>query len=402
MDASAGTLPWSHRLLITALLAGVGLRVAFWLGSTGSNDIRIWAVFAREIEAGGLIQEYVRNSRFNHPPLMGLWSVAALKLSQWSGMDFSRVFKVVPLAADLAAIVVVTREVARRRLGGTLAMATAMATSLVTILVAAYHGNTDTACAFLALIAILLVDRGDRPFLAGLALAGALNVKLIPLVLLPALLVLQARSLRHAGWFILGGVIGMLPFLAPAWSVGEAFYKNAIAYNSFPNRWGLHFLFDELMQVGPWRQTFAPIDAFWSKHARYVILLGSLVLGLHARWRGLSARSTAAAAMGLFLVLAPGIGVQYFVFPAILIAAVGPGRATVYGLLAGVFAAAIYAHFSPLTLPLASFHRGPIPVNVALLGVPVWFVLLELILAHGRGRADAWLPMRATREGAHD
>ena len=59
--------------------------------------------------------------------------------------------------------------------------AAVFSTSLVSIVVTGHHGNTDSACAVLTLAAVALIADGRRPFVAGLAFAAALNVKLIPL-----------------------------------------------------------------------------------------------------------------------------------------------------------------------------------------------------------------------------
>src|ERR1019366_9339248 len=50
------------------------------------------------------------------------------------------------------------------------------------ILVSGFHGNTDCLHAAFVLVAVIAFDR-QRYFLAGLLLAAALNVKLIPLLL---------------------------------------------------------------------------------------------------------------------------------------------------------------------------------------------------------------------------
>jgi hypothetical protein len=363
-------------------------RVVLWAVSEGSNDARLWHQFAREIAARGVLDEYVKNGRFNHPPLMGLWSVVALKASVWTGIGFAKVFKLLPLAADALALLALRAWASRtgRDVGVVVGVA---ATSVVAILTSAYHGNTDNACAALVLCAALLVDAGAAPFVAGLVFAASLNVKLIPLVVAPALFLVQARTMRDGVRFLLGMSLGLLPFVVPVVAVGAAFYKNAIAYNSFPNRWGIHFLLDEAMKLSGTQKggVLRELDVAWQAHARYVIMAASALLGLHARRFGRSAVEVTAAALAMFLVLAPGIGVQYFVYPAMALAAVSPLRGGIYGVSAAAFIGCAYVSFSPLLLPLASYHKGPYPVWVGVVGVVTWCVLIESVVAFLRRTA---------------
>ena len=66
----------------------------------------------------------------------------------------------------------------------------------VRILVSGYHGNTDAVYAMLSLLAVYLLQDRNRPLLAGLALGLAINIKLIPVLLIPPL-VLAAQSIRE-------------------------------------------------------------------------------------------------------------------------------------------------------------------------------------------------------------
>jgi len=380
----------SRTITIMQVLVVLGLvaRFAIWLASEGSNDARAWKSFAREINIHGIIGEYVANSRFNHPPLMGVWAVAALKVSTVLRLPYALIFKLLPLTAELLALPLIMHALRRR--GASLVVqwqgVAVFSTALVCILVSGYHGNTDSMCALLVLLAVVLVDDGEHPFLAGLAFAAALNVKLIPLVLAPALFIMQARTLRHAVLFMLALGIGVIPFLPPILEVGPTFYKNAIAYNSSPNRWGIHYLLFAGMHFKALAAPLHAIDVFWAAAARYVILLSSFALAVRGRRLGLPAKDVAAAAMCVFLILAPGIGVQYFCYPLALMILVDRRHALLYGLASGLFIGAIYISFSPLVLPLQSHHGAPFGEVPGLIGIPAWCLLTAFLVAHLRRR----------------
>ncbi len=381
---------WARDLRSLRAVVGLGfaIRIALWLASSGSNDIGTWETFAHEIARSGLLHEYSRNGQFNHPPLMGLWATFALNLSLILGLSFAQAFKLLPLAADVLAVPTLL-NVVKRRGGSDVAAwqaAAVFATSLPSIWVTSHHGNTDSLCALAVLLAIYLVDVSNKPFIAGLAFAGALNVKLIPLVLAPALFVMQASSLSHALRFVLGCGLGMLAFFGPIVEVGPSFYRNAIAYNSNPNRWGLHFLLSEGALL-PFGDFLRGIDAAWAAGARYVMMLLSLALGLWAKRSLRAPMEVGAAVLAMFLVLTPGIGVQYFVFPVLAMAAIDRRRALIYSASAGLFLTAVYVHFMvACRLPLTSIHSAPFPLLQGLLGIPVWFILVDFVvsrLKHG-------------------
>jgi hypothetical protein len=107
--------------------------------------------------------------------------------------------------------------------------------ALTPILVSSYHGNTDSVAAAAWLLSVYLATEHGADFAAGLALAAAINVKLIPLLGIPAAFAYY-RSWKRATRFFDGLALGLLPFLPVVVVVGPAFYRNAIAYGS--SVWG--------------------------------------------------------------------------------------------------------------------------------------------------------------------
>jgi 4-amino-4-deoxy-L-arabinose transferase-like glycosyltransferase len=208
---------------------GILLRVVLLVVTSGSNDSITWERFGRDIAIWGVLDEYRRTVRFNHPPLMGLWSRTAVWITDHVGVRFSVSFKLLPFAADMLGVWLIY-SLARRR-GGELQAwraAAVFSTCLLSIVITGHHGNTDSACAVLALVAAALLADGRRPFVAGLALAATLNVKLIPLVLVPAFGLLL-RDARERVTFGAGLALGLTPFLPLVIFVRDEFYNNAIA-----------------------------------------------------------------------------------------------------------------------------------------------------------------------------
>ena len=115
------------------------------------------------------------------------------------------------------------------RIGG-LPLFAAYATAPTAVLITSYHGNTDGLYVAFILLAALAFDR-ERFFWAGLLFGAALNVKVLPVFLLPLLLVAlpDRRALLRAAGGLALGAIPYLPLLPG--SAGDM-YRQMVAYNS--------------------------------------------------------------------------------------------------------------------------------------------------------------------------
>jgi hypothetical protein len=231
--------PWlsrwtSHRPSPTFILLGIGLlgllaRVWVVKHSLGSNDMLTWWSFATEIDQHGLAFAYDNDPRFNHPPLMGLLVSLLHALAAKTGVRFDVLFKTPELLADVGAAALIY-WIWRRRSARYAALAVALfCWNPASLLVSAYHGNTDPLCAALTLAAVLLVD-SKRPLLAGLALGASINVKLIPVLLIPVLYSCVG-GWRQAARFTAGLSFGVLPFVPVVlyfslWTGSQPFYSN--------------------------------------------------------------------------------------------------------------------------------------------------------------------------------
>jgi hypothetical protein len=232
-------------------LGGLGLAIGFVLlaCSTGTEDIRTWESFAREIRAAGLLGLYARTSSFNHPPLMGWLAWGCLEVSSRLGLPFPVAFKLLPVLANAAAALTL-RTMWRQRSGpraGVLAFALS-AWAPCPLLVGAYHGNTDALCAFLCLLSCFLLTTRRQPLLAGLAIAAAVNVKVIPLLLVPPI-VAGFRSWRGLRQFALGAATAVLPVLLAVAGAGTVVLRNILCYGSEPAPWGVAMALRLLQEV---------------------------------------------------------------------------------------------------------------------------------------------------------
>lgn len=381
--------PLAVKLLIAAVVLGIVARVLLSWISLGSNDWGTWHWFATLTLLSGP-KIWLLDPNINHPPIPLLWSAIALLLSVIPvGGNFAFWFRVPAILADIGSCVVLKRIWSRRtgdeRWGW--AAALAMAWNLDAIMIGAYHCNTDSICAFFGLLAAYQLDR-RRPFFGGLALAAAINVKLVPVLLIPALFS-AVGGWRGGLKFIAGLACGLPPFLIPWLFAREAFIAQVLSYNPLVAEWGLMFfaMHWDALPVLP-AKTYVAIT-WYVANGKRVVLAAAAMIGLigliRPRWWTVYDRT--ALAWVLFLVLAPGFGFQYTVYAVPLLLAVDLRRGIMYGLAAGSYVLTAYAGSWDGSLPIETVFSGrpnglPVP-----LGLIAWAILVGFVV-------DRFLPRR--------
>ena len=164
----------------------------------GSHDATQFQEFGRTVArfSTGIIYLYRVDGMYNHPPALGYVCAAVFRLTHASldepdvksqrrpGMTFPFVFKQTDLMADVITCWLLWK-ILNPRFGAkwaTLAMVL-FAWSPTSILLTGYQCNDDPVYAMLCLLAVYLIEDRGRDFWGGLALAAAINVKLIPVLL---------------------------------------------------------------------------------------------------------------------------------------------------------------------------------------------------------------------------
>lgn len=389
----------SPAVLWTLIGTGFALRIVLAGISWGTTDTISFLHFALRIDAHGLIGTYRIDPLFNHPPIAGYWSYLAFVLAGRPELlehdtVFAFVFRLPVIAADFASAMLVWR-IALAHGAGTrtaLTMAAMYAWNPCAILVTGYHGNTDAVYAMLSLLAVYLLQDRNRPFLGGLALGLAINIKLIPVLLIPPL-ALAARSRRELLLFIAGLAVMALPYLPPLLTE-PAFARNVLAYKSQPDPWGILFFLRQIDPAGVNADgTLAPGHAatVYNRWGSWIILGCVTVWGVVARRYNerFDRYRVAAVTYALFLVLAPGFGIQYLIVLAPLLYATAPRFANLYGVLAGVFMLAAYFFYWDGLFPLSSLFDRAFPTPLALFGLMPWCVLLYFLVAVAPRARDA-------------
>jgi len=384
--------------LLAAGLAGYALRLVLGLVAEGTNDIRAWELFAHEVLARGLEDTYLVRLLFNHPPLMGLWAATALRLAQTTGVRFAVVFKLPGLAGEVGTGLLLWIIWARRgsEARGRRAFA-AYGLALASILISGYHGNTDPLYWFFGLLAMYLAQTREAPFLAGVALGAALDVNLIP-VLLVVPLATQLGSVRALARCAAGGTLALAPYWLALLTFSppgvRALVRNLGGYRSNLELWGVELFVRTLSGIlAPNAPRLALGlralgDAYW-RHGATILLFAVAAVAVW-QWRRSGGQPVGyrlgALAYGLFLVVGSGFGLQYIgcVIPWLLLLSLEQGLRFATG--AGLFIGLVYFHFLYRFWPAASEHL-PYPADFILPAFLTWAYLTRIVVRLLRGPA---------------
>jgi hypothetical protein len=362
-------------LFVVAL--GVALRLLLWWPSIGTNDAATWLAHGRHVARLGLAGTYERMHLFNHPPLIGLYATWGWSLFGDGLHRFAMFIKVPGLLGEGLILWLLWRWASPRA-------AAVYACLPAAILVSAFHANTDCLMAAFVLSAAIAHERG-RYALSGLLFACALNVKIVPLVLLP-LLVVAVPTVRSLARFAVGGLLGLLTFVPSIVAAGHAMYRNMVDYQPKPENWGLMATLNPAVGHAVLSGPAVAVRSWYIGNGRYVVVLAVVALAVLSRWRW-HVPITAQCAIGaaLFLVLAPGFGVQYVAFVTPLLCFVNLQAGIRWGIASGVFIGYVYWFFVVSWNPIESiFSSRGYPAPATVLGIVAWLVLVEFVVSYLR------------------
>jgi hypothetical protein len=352
-------------------LVGVAVRLWLWWASIGCTDVLGWGEHGKAVLEYGLSGAYENRTNFNHPPIIGLYVRWVWSWAQGDWWDFGRAIKLPALAGEALALWALWRFAGPRAFA-------AYALVPGPILVASFHGNTDNLVAAFVLVAAIAFDK-ERYFLSGLLWSAALNVKLMPLVLVP-MVVMGLPDRRAFLRLAAGASLGMLPFIPPALTAASSMYRNMLAYNSNADNWGLLAILNPAVEMYNLSRVAWWLKELFTSTGRYLILASVAGVALLSRFRTrLSMTEQAALGTSLFLVLAPGFGVQYVAFAAPALCFVSARAGLWWGWTSGVFVGTVYWIFMTQWRPMLSLFTSAFPGPTPVLGILAWAVLAHFV-----------------------
>jgi uncharacterized membrane protein len=318
--------------IIVLLLAIAALAAKIYCAATtiGSSDVVFYYQFAQTIHAKGLLAMYEATVFFNHTPLVGWFADAAYTLAGTDPADleakryFVFYLRLPAIFADFFGVIALLwyQEKTGRPLWWALAL---YAASPVAFMVSGYHGNVDSVMALGVLLAGIACAV-NRPALSGLCLGLACNIKIIPLILIPAFFFLcwqRRQALRFTIPLVLTVLIG---WSYPLLTIPKVFLKDVLGYGSIWGVWGITYA---LRLTG--HPALRDIAFTQPTSAQSAIITGLkaiiVLLALFVAWRRRKAEpteifQTLALIWAVFFVFAPGFGAQYlaWIMPCFLVA----------------------------------------------------------------------------------
>jgi hypothetical protein len=171
----------------------------------------------------------------------------------------------------------------------------------------------------------------------------AVSVKLVPVVLGPALLIAAGRTgRRHFAAFAASSAAVILvlwgPVLLTRW---PEFRAQVLSYQGAERReWGI-------AQFADWAQLSESVIAGYAGWGRFVVVVLCAAVPAIIVWRRPDALAPAAGlGLVLFLLLSPAFGMQYLSWAVAAAYLISTWAATVYNLASGVMVVVVYDHWS--------------------------------------------------------
>ena len=229
-DARGHAPPIMGRTALGAILiGGLAVRALVIAFTAGTSDLWLWNTFAEAMDRYGLAA-YAHVERLNHPPLGAFLVWALYKIG-----PLSITLRVFQVFADVVAAISIYKIAERLDVAPRFAAALYFL-SPVAILTSCFFCNTDsTLVALLAAAVWMMVSR--RYALAGVLLACACGIKIVPVLAFP-LFVIAAKEarLRFMVAFAIVSAVIFLPVLAYA---PLSFIHNVLGYRGSGEMWGL-------------------------------------------------------------------------------------------------------------------------------------------------------------------
>jgi len=219
------------------------------------------------------------------------------------------------------------------------------ALSPVSLMVSGFHGNTDPVMIFLLVCAVWMCLR-DQSALAGLFFALSCQIKIVPLLLLPAFIFYWWSQKRIRGFFITGAITTLVLWSEPLLNFPLLFAKNVLAYGSYWGFWGITYLFRATGLPEFSRLSFfdlEPAQTIIMTVLKLIVVSAALwIAWQHRRARGRAFVESLAYTWLVFFIFAPGVCPQYLILFAPFILILSPTFYTAVTIASSAFLFAFY------------------------------------------------------------
>jgi len=354
------------RPLIIALGIATLVKLVLAALTIGTNDVATWRSFAdHAMLCGRCAYQFAGpyGDPFNHPPFV----IHFLKLVGTSSAAWFPFWIRLPaILADIGTVLVVTRLIP----GISKRLIVLLALNPVSILISGFHGNTDPVMIFFVVLAVYLL-KTSRLNWAAAAFGMAINIKVVPLLLVPAILayIWSRKYARGVLLFVSIAAVVVLALSMPyILSNPLAILKATLGYRGLYGRWGI-----SLLLVGfPMSQIGHEIIY---RVLQLLVIALTLALAVYLNKRKFDLIYQIGLIFFLFFFLTPAHALQYLAWPVPFILALGFWWSLAYYTSAGLYLFLTYYSWSQGQWYFADSHVDPLwTVASYMAGVVCWGV----------------------------
>jgi len=376
---------------IAAAVLALALKTTIAFNTYGTNDVITWERDLAKVEAGGATALYregilyasangvaYASQAFIHPPFMLTALRAWAVLARVSGLPLQFWLRFTSSVADLISLLLVAKLLRRLARWNTASFGLlAMALCPVSVVISGFHGNTDPVMIAFVLLSIYCIVSGRSAWAAGAAMGMALNIKIVPVIFIPAVLLYlpaMRERLRYIASLAAVFLLGSLPYLLQD---PLLIAKTMLGYSSKSGLWGFS-LFSVLSQDTRWFWLFRHYDAAGKVVVLAAILCLSAAMNSRENKPPLFLQCGAVAFLCLFL--APGFAMQYLAWLVPWVLALGIGPTLFFYAIAGTFVVIVYNDWcGGFPWYLANVLTRPWEVRHAFLGLFCWAAVLAIL-----------------------
>ncbi len=377
--------------VLTAVLVAFAAKAALAVGTIGTNDVISWQLFLRKILADGGLALYRDVPDFIHPPFI-IHLLTLFGSLEGRGVPLQVSMRLACSVADAGTAWILYKMATR---SGSLIWPTSLLLAIlspVSILVSGFHGNTDPIMMLLVAASVYAAEQGTPPWLAGAFLGAAMNIKIVPILLVPSLFFWfegARRRLAFATGVAAAFIAGSMPYLALA---PKLVLTKVLGYAGTLPSWGWSLVPSHLAARAGIARSYDRIE-----HLAVTALLVAL-LGLSIWMNRGRSKPPPMLQCGLvlfiFLAVCPGFSTQYLDWLVVWTVVLSPGLSAAFHLAAGSTLFAVYNFWAgglPWRLANA-WNAGKRPAYVIVMIQATWLIVslvaykLYLEVTAGKGR----------------
>ncbi len=381
--------PRGRQLLWAIIGLGLALRLVVAFTTHGvAFDVEAFSIVRGALGEDPL-HVYGDFERWPYPPGYFLWILVAGRLEGITGLAFTDLIQLPPIAADVAIALIVQHALGWRGASERtrLAVAALVALGPAFFVVSGYHMQIDSIATLPALVGVLLWTRTEHPQRAlavGLLIGIGGVTKTVPLVAVLALLP-WARSWREGAMLLVSAAaLPVLAFLPFAVADPDGVLQ-AVRYRGVPGIGGISLVAQPELARG-WMNE-ATVDVSWLTYALIDIGPAITVVALLAaaaylfRFRPGPVEGTA-----LVYLVIWAFGVNFFLqyviwgFPFLLIAGYVREVAAAQALM---LPAMVLAYLRPWESESAAWIYAPV-------GIAMWLATVIALIALAGSGASRW------------